>query len=90
MALLVHRDLCFEDVLVGGLLRDAPANHLGQFLFTCMGWMESLCTQMGLLVAFLKGLCRAQACLQVEDHIQEVGYFDNDLGVFTQVLLRIN
>ena len=29
-----------------------------------------------------------QACLQVGDHIQEVGYFDVDLGGNIQVVLR--
>ena len=29
-----------------------------------------------------------QACLQVEGHIQEVGYFDVDLGGNAQVVLR--
>ena len=31
-----------------------------------------------------------RACLQVEDHIQEVGYFDVDLGGYTQATASLH
>ena len=33
----IHCDLCFEDFLVGGQVRDSPASHLGQFLLHIHG-----------------------------------------------------
>ena len=46
---------------------------------------------MGLLVAFLKGLCRPVSTqMKVEDQAQEVGTFDVDLGGNTQDMVRKN
>ena len=80
----VHHDLCFEDFLVGGQVRDSPANHSGQYLLHMHGVVGVLVHVDVDAGCLLKG--SVQACLQVEGHIQEVGYFDVDLG--GQVVLR--
>ena len=77
----VHRDLCFEYVLVGGQARYSPVNLLGQFLLHFHGVVGVLVHVDGAAGCLLKG--SLQACLQVE-----VGYFDVDLGGITQAVLR--
>ena len=82
----VHCDLCFKDFLVGGQVGDSPAYHLEQFLLHMHGVVGVLVHIYGVAGCLLEG--SVQACLQVEGHIQEVGYFDVDLGGNTQVVLR--
>ena len=82
----VHRNLCFEDFLAGGQVQILLPIIWGNSFFTCIGWLRVLVHVYGVAGCLLEG--SVQACLEVEGHIQEVGYFDVDLGGNTQVVLR--
>ena len=51
----VHRNLCFEDFLVGGQVLDSPANHLGQFLLHMHGVVGVLLHVHGVTGCLLEG-----------------------------------